>query len=434
MVKWMKNKTILFIHQNFPAQFKSLAPELANNKSYEIHTLAAKTDNTIKNPPDYVSSMKNISHHHYVIDKGSSSKIHLFAQEFETKMIRAEAVAKKCFALKESGLNPDLVIDHPGWGETFFIKEIWPNCKLLSYFEFYYNTRNSDVDFDVNEVELPLTGFDLFARLRARNAPGLMSYLEADQLISPTSFQRSTAPIFLQKKIKVVHDGIDTNIIKPFKSGEINIENSHGLKINLSKKNKIITFVNRNLEPYRGYHSFMRSLPNIQKEHPDAYILIIGGDQVSYGSASPSGRSYKDIYLEEVKDNLVDLEKVIFLGKVDYANFLTVIGLSSVHVYLTYPFVLSWSMLEAMALESIVVGSKTGPVEEIIKDKVNGLLVDFFDINEISSTVNDVLHNPEKYKKIRKNARKTIIDKYDLKNVSLPKQLNLIKDLLNEKK
>ena len=131
---------------------------------------------------------------------------------------------------------------------------------------------------------------------------------------------------------------------------------------------------------------------------------------------------------------MVDLEKVIFLGYFDYAHFLTVIVLSSVHVYLTYPFVLSWSMLEAMALESIVVGSKTGPVEEIIKDKVNGLLVDFFDINEISSTVNDVLHNPEKYKKIRKNARKTIIDKYDLKNVSLPKQLNLIKDLLHEKK
>ena len=164
MVKWMKNKTILFVHQNFPAQFKSFAPQLANDKTYEIHTLAAKTDNSIKNPPDYISSMKNISHHHYVIDKGSSSKIHLFAQEFETKMIRAEAVANKCFELKEKGLTPDLVIDHPGWGETFFIKEIWPDCKLLSYFEFYYNTRNSDVDFDVNEVEMPLTGFDLFAR------------------------------------------------------------------------------------------------------------------------------------------------------------------------------------------------------------------------------------------------------------------------------
>ena len=234
----------------------------------------------------------------------------------------------------------------------------------------------------------------------------------------------------MQKKIKVVHDGIDTNIIKPFKNGEINIENSHGLKINLSKKNKIITFVNRNLEPYRGYHSFMRSLPNIQKEHPDAYILIIGGDQVSYGSASPSGRSYKDIYLEEVKDNLVDLEKVIFLGKVDYANFLTVIGLSSVHVYLTYPFVLSWSMLEAMSLEAVIVGSKTEPVEEIIKDNVNGLLVDFFDTDDISSTVNKVLHNPEKYKKLKKNARKTIIDKYDLRKVTLPKQVKLIDTFL----
>ncbi len=430
MVKIMKNKTILFIHQNFPGQFKSLAPELASNKGYKIHTLAAKTNSSENNPPDYISSMSNITHHHYTIDKGSSSNIHLFAQEFETKMIRAEAVAKKCFELKDSGLNPDLIVDHPGWGETYFIKEVWPDCKLLSYFEFYYNTHNSDVDFDIHEVELPLKGFDLFARLRARNAPGMMSYLEADQLISPTKFQQSTAPRFLQKKIKVIHDGIDTDIIKPFEDGEISIQNSKGLKIKLNKKNKIITFVNRNLEPYRGYHSFMRSLPKIQKEHPDAYILIVGGDKVSYGSVSPSGRSYKDIYLEEVKDDLIDLGKVIYLGRLDYVNFLTVIGLSSVHVYLTYPFVLSWSMLEAMSLEAVIVGSKTEPVEEIIKDNVNGLLVDFFDTDDISSTVNKVLHNPEKYKKLKKNARKTIIDKYDLRKVTLPKQVKLIEDML----
>jgi len=426
----MKNKIILFIHQNFPAQFKSLAPKLASDKIYDIHSLSLKSNTSSPELPDHLLSINNITHHQYIIEKSSSDSIHLFAQEFETKMIRAEAVAKECFKLKENGLIPDLIIDHPGWGETFFIKEIWPDSKILSYFEFYYNTVNSDVDFDVNEFELPLTGFDLFARLRARNAPGLMSYLGADQLISPTNFQRSTAPKSFQKKINVIHDGIDTDIIKPFNDAEVNIENSSGLKIKLTKKDKIITFVNRNLEPYRGYHSFMRALPNIQKEHPDAYILIIGGDKVSYGAKSTSGKSFKNIYLDEVRGSLVDLEKIIFLGTVDYKNFLTIIGLTSVHVYLTYPFVLSWSMLEAMALESVVVGSKTKPVEEIINDKVNGLLVDFFDINEISEAVNDVLHNPDKYKKIKKNARKTIIDRYDLKTVVLPKQLNLIKDLL----
>tara|TARA_B110000444_G_scaffold261018_1_gene310515 strand:- start:13924 stop:15207 length:1284 start_codon:yes stop_codon:yes gene_type:complete len=426
----MKTKKILFIHQNFPAQFKSIAPHLAHTTNYEIHTLSGTFRKSDEPEPSYLKSMGSITHHRYVIDKGSSSNTHLFAIEFETKMIRAEAVAKKCFELKEGGLSPDLIIDHPGWGESFFIKEIWPDCKLLSYFEFYYNTINSDIDFDLDEVDLPLTGFDLYARLRARNAPAMMSYLDADKLISPTNFQKNTAPAYLQDKINVIHDGIDTDIIKPFDDGRISIKNSLGVEISLSKKDKIVTFVNRNLEPYRGYHSFMRSLPGIQKKHPDAYILIIGGDSVSYGAKSPTGRSYKEIYLEEVQNSLVDISKVIFLGRVDYVNYLTVMGLSSVHVYLTYPFVLSWSMLEVMALETVIVGSKTCPVEEVIEDNVNGLLVDFFDFNEISSVVNKVLSDPEKYKNLEKNARKTIIDQYDLKTVSLPKQVKIIEGLL----
>ena len=174
----------------------------------------------------------------------------------------------------------------------------------------------------------------------------------------------------------------------------------------------------------------MRSLPKIQKKHPDAYVLIIGGDKVSYGSNSNTGESFKDIYFNEVKNDLVDPGKILFLGRINYGNFLKILALSSVHVYLTYPFVLSWSMLEAMALEALIIGSKTAPVEEIIKNKKNGLLVDFFDVEGLSKLVIDVLDNPEKYKLMKKNARKTIVNNYDLKSISLPKQLELVESLL----
>tara|TARA_X000000368_G_C23017512_1_gene706435 strand:- start:201 stop:1517 length:1317 start_codon:yes stop_codon:yes gene_type:complete len=435
-------KQILFIHQNFPAQFKSLAPYLSGFKEYEIHTLSWKKINkedSIKDQENF-NNMKNITHHQYEVTTGSSKNIVKLAQEFETKMIRADAVAKKCFKLKEQGINPELIINHPGWGETMFINEIWPNSKKLSYFEFYYNTKNSDVDFD--EEYKDTNEYELNTKLRARNTALVMPYLDSDMIIAPTNFQKSTAPDSFRNKISVIHDGIDTENIKPGNKNEsIDLEYDVGKgsrkKIRLTKKNKIITFVNRNLEPYRGYHSFMRALPKIQKEHPDAYVLIIGGDSYSYGPPPPKSnelhlKSYKQIYYHEVKDKLIDKEKLIYLGKVNYNSYLSLVDLSSVHVYLTYPFVLSWSMLEVMALEKLVIGSKTKPVQEVIMDKENGLLVDFFDIDEISKTVNDVLSNPKKYEKIKKNARKTIIKNYDLKNNALPKQFNLIKELLND--
>ena len=427
----MSKKKVLFVHQNFPGQFKSIAPFLAFTKKYDVHTLAWKK--SLKEE-DYLNSMKDLTHHQYEIRSGSSKNIHPLAIEFETKMIRADTVALKCYELKNNGFNPDLIIDHPGWGETLFIKEVWPDAKLLSFFEFYYNTSKSDIDFDLEEQQVK--GYEMSKKLIARNAPINLSYLTSDTIISPTEFQKSTAPIWLQNKINVIHDGIDTDLIKPGKkdaSLEIkykDISNDKPISTVISRQDKIITFVNRNLEPYRGYHSFMRALPTIQKTHPDAFILIIGGDKVSYGSIHPSGDSYKNVFLNEVKDSLIDTSKLIFLGKVDYNIFLNIMDLSSVHIYLTYPFVLSWSMLEVMALEKVVVGSKTKPVQEVIIDNENGLLVDFFDTEEIANKVISVLSNPEKFNQIRKRARKTIIDHYDLRRVCLPKQLELIERIL----
>ena len=175
----------------------------------------------------------------------------------------------------------------------------------------------------------------------------------------------------------------------------------------------------------------MRSLPEIVKNNPDAHILIIGGQEKGYGLPPPSNKTWKNIFYEEVKDKL-DTSKVHFLGIVDFRILISLFQISSLHIYLTYPFVLSWSLLEAMACECLILGSNTAPVKEVINNNSNGILVDFFDKKKISKIVTDVLKNPNKYKKLRKEARNSVIKNYDLKTICLPKQINLIEKLLAE--
>ena len=413
----MNKKKILFIHQNFPGQFKSLAPALNAMKDIEVRSLSLKD-----------SPYKDIEHFKYTLDGETSKDIHFLAQEFETKMLRAHGAALKCLEMKEKGYIPDLIISHPGWGETFLVKEIWPEVKILSYFEFYYHSTGSDVDFDPDEKHHPNSDYDLFFKLAARNAPTFMNYVQSDKLICPTEFQRNTAPDDFRDKIEIIHDGIDTSVIKPQKNASITLGDNN--KIHLTKDDKVITFINRNLEPYRGYHIFMKSLPAILKKHPDAYVIIVGGDKVSYGASPEDGRSYKNIYFDEVKDKIDDLSRIKFVGLVEYKTLIAILGITTVHIYFTYPFVLSWSTLESMAMETLIIGSSTEPVTEVIEHNKNGILVDFFDIKGLSKTVIDVLNNPNKYSSLKKEARKTIIKKYDLEKVCLPKQIKMVESLL----
>lgn len=414
-----KKKKILFTHQNFPGQFKHLAPALVGK--YEVHSLSLG-DNEIE----------GIQHHKYSLNGQLNTKnLNRLTIEFESKMIRALSAGDKCLEIKKSGFNPDLIISHPGWGENLLLKEIWKDTKLINYFEFYYNTKDSDVDFDLKEQERPKHNYDLTTKLVARNAPLLLACNQSDLMIAPTNFQKSTAPLEYRDKIKVIHEGVDTEIVKKTNKESIDIydDKNSDDKVTLTKNDKVITFVNRNLEPYRGYHIFMRCLPEIIKKHPDAYILIIGGNEVSYG-ASPKNGSYKDLYFNEIKNKIPENHKIKFLGRVPYEILLNIFGISSVHVYLTYPFVLSWSMLEAMSMEALILGSKTPPVEEVIINNKNGLLVDFFDHEEMSQKIISILNNPKEYEKIRKEARKFIVKNYDLKSICLPKQIDLIEGLL----
>lgn len=414
-------KTVLFVHQNFPAQYKHIAQALAQDNSYDVHCLAQielNQDPKIKN-------------HIYKITGSSSNSINEWAIEFETKMIRADAASKKANEMRDNGFSPDLIMLHPGWGEGFFLKELWPEAKIISYAEFYYKTSNCDIDFDKAFIEDVLKKdfkehheYNKY-KLTARNAVFTHSYLNSDYIVCPTAFQKNVLPKLIQKTTNVIHDGIDTDFLKPLDDIEIKIRNKR-----LSKKDKIVTYVSRALDPYRGFHIFMETLPAILKNNPDAYVIIVGDEtKTGYGAPHPDGIRYKDYYFSKIKDK-IDMKRVFFVGRVSYDIFMKIIQISTTHIYLTYPFVLSWSMLEAMSCGALVIGSNTGPVTEVIKHNKNGLIVNFFDKGQIVETVTKVLENTNNFNRLRLNARKTIIDKYDLKTVCLPKHISLIEEAL----
>ena len=355
------------------------------------------------------------------VSRGNSPTIHPWLQETETKVIRGEASWRTARKLRDSGFVPDIICAHPGWGESLFVKDVWPEAKLLCFFEFYYHARGNDVGFD---PEFPTSEEDT-CRIRLKNINNLLALEACDAGLSPTAYQRAVHPARFHDKIRVIRDGVDTDIVVPNPAVTITINESGKV---LTRHDQVITFVNRNLEPYRGWHIFARALPGLLEQLPKAHILIVGGDDVSYGSRPADGVSYKQRYLTEIGDR-IDPARVHFLGSIPYHAFLAVLQLSSAHIYLTYPFVLSWSMLEAMSCGALVIGSKTAPVEEVIRHGENGLLVDFFSPAAIVDAAVEVFLHPDRMQAIRENARRTVVGQYDLKRVCLPQQLNLIYEL-----
>ncbi len=239
--------------------------------------------------------------------------------------------------------------------------------------------------------------------------------------LSPTEWQKSSLPDIYKPRVSVIFDGIDTGFITPDAAAVFRLPDGREVRAG----DEVLTFVNRNLEPYRGFHVFMRALPAIQKARPGAVTLIVGGDEVSYGSRPKGGGSWRETMLREVGDRL-DMSRIVFLGRIPYGDYRQLLRVSRVHAYLTYPFVLSWSMLESMAAENLVIASATPPVTEVIRDGGNGLLVDFFDVEGWARTISRALERPGEYTDVRMQARRDILARYDLANVCLPEQLKLI--------
>jgi glycosyltransferase involved in cell wall biosynthesis len=399
---------VLFVHNNFPAQYRYLARALSRDPDVRMVAIGSSTS----------QALAGVKLRKYALGTSDLAGTHPFARRFDVECQRAEQVLYALSSLVSSGFTPDVILAHPGWGETLPLRIMFPKARLLLYCEFFYGDKGRDVDFD---PEFPKAGLDGHIGLMLKNATTLLALNDADLGVSPTEWQRSTFPTQYQEKIVTIHEGVDTDLVRPDPAAAFRLSPQTELR----PSDEVVTFVVRSLEPLRGYHIFMRTLPRIMAERPNAQVVIVGGDGISYGLPPPQGTNWKSVFLKEVEP-LIDTTRLHFVGHLPYEEYLKVLQISSAHVYLTYPFVLSWSFLEAMSAGCLVIGSDTAPVREVIEDGANGFLVPFFDVDAIADRVIEALANPSKFRDLRVRARQHMAEKYDMERVCLPRMLSLM--------
>lgn len=402
---------ILFLHRNFPGQFLNLAPFFAKDSDNQVVFITERKDRAIPNVLKIV----------YKLTDGDRSKTHRYLHFYEEAILHGQAAARAAIDLKKKGFVPDIIYGHT-WGQTLFMKDIFPDTPLVGYFEWFYRAHGSDVDFN-NAKPISI---DTEARVRIKNSHILVDLCTCDQGICPTNWQFMQFPSAFQSKINIIHDGINTDYFVPNPGSKLVLPE---IGLDLSQAKEIISYVSRGLEPYRGFPQFMEAAALILEKRPKCHVVIVGEDKVFYGSSLPDGKTYKRLALEKAD---FDTSRIHFTGHIPYAFYLKIIQSSSAHVYLTYPFVLSWSMLEAMSAGCLVLASNTPPVTEVVKDGYNGLLFDFFSPHEIADKVNYALGHQGEMAQIRQNARETILKKYNLRDL-LPKQVRLLKELAERK-
>ena len=386
-----------------PGQFRHLIRQLARTGRHRVVCISRRKDFTVE----------GVGRAAYDLPEPAISP-NPFLTPMETAVRHGLQVARTCEILVRNGFNPDLIVAHPGWGESLYVKEVFPRTPLLHYCEFFYRSHGTDTNFDPTDQQ----DLDANCVTRTRNAHLLLGLETADWGFSPTVWQKQLHPTGFHSRISVCFDGIDTNAACPDRGATITLPCGRAI----SAGQEVVTYVARGLEPYRGFPSFMRAVPEILRRRPEARIVIAGSDEVSYGKPPAGGGSWRAAMLAEVAP---DMQRVHFLGSVARADYLRLLQVSAVHVYLTVPFVLSWSMLEAMAAGCLVVGSATPPVQEVIEDGTNGLLVDFFSPAMIADRVVDGLANPQRHVSLRQGARWTALSRYALDRC-VPEQIALL--------
>lgn len=394
---------ILFIHQDMPGQFAHLAAYLARDAGNRVVFLTKRMSAA---PPGVARAL---------YAPPASTATDPFLRGFESAVLHGRAVANACLELRSRGFVPDIVVAHPGWGESLYVKDVMPDAKLINYCEFFYHAAGADTGFDPNERVDDV----MAAMLRTRNAHLLLSLAGCDRGVSPTHWQRHLHPSEYRGKIDVIFDGIDADRVRPDADASLRLADGTVL----TRRDTIISYVARNLEPHRGFPSFMRAVPRILSSLPQAHIVIAGGDEVSYGRAPSDGRTWRQVMMEDLRG---DFSRVHFTGPLPYDSYVSLLQVSSAHVYLTVPFVLSWSFMEALSAGCVVVGSRTAPVMEVLRDGANGFLADFFSPADIADkTVSAVRHGAD-LDDMRRRARQTIVGHYDLATC-LPRQVRMLR-------
>lgn len=386
---------VLFIHQNFPGQFRRVALALKSDPAFAVSAIGRE------NCP----GLPEITVNRYRLHRSVSQQTHHYARTYENAILHGQAVLRLLVDMKRQGKTPDVIVAHPGWGETLFVRDVFPNVRLVHFCEFYYHGTGADVGFD---PAFP-TSLDDQARIRSRNAALLLSLEMCDVAVAPTHWQKQLHPSAYHDKIEVLHEGVDTETLYPDDGATFLLADGTVLR----PGDQVVTYVARNLEPYRGFHTFMRSLPALLERHPECKVVIAGGNGVGYGKRPKDASDWKTQMLREVR---IDPKRVHFTGTLAFADYRRLLQVSAAHVYLTYPFVLSWSMVEAMACGCVVLGSDTAPVREVIRNGQNGLLVDFFDHSALADGLGNVLAHASAYAGMREHARKTTISNYCAKS------------------
>lgn len=396
---------ILFAHQNMPAQYAHLAAHYGRTPGNEVVFLTRREGVEIP----------GVRRIHYNLHREPKQDGHHYVKFLDEHLLYGQAVAREAMTLKNAGFRPDIMCVHSGWGEALFLKDVFPDVPLLIYAEFYYRGRGSDVGFDApKEPDL-----DTICRSRTRNAHLLLSLEAADWSVTPTLWQWRQHPGAYRSRMSVIHDGIRTGVCTPDPAAQLPLPNGEIL----SRDDEVITYIARNLEPYRGFDRFMRALPDLQKRRPKAHVVLVGGDESSYGGLPADARNWREKLLAEVR---IDPRRVHFVGRVPYDYYLRILRVSRVHTYLTYPFVLSWSMLESMSTGCCLVASATPPVAEVLRDGETGVLVDYFDGKALVDRICELLDDPDRRARYGAAARDFAIRNYDLDTVCLPQQIALI--------
>jgi glycosyltransferase involved in cell wall biosynthesis len=399
---------ILFLHQNMPGQFRHLAPALARDSGNQVVFLTRRGD----------VELPGVRRVTYAAPRAARADVHPYLRTTEEAVLLGQQVVRACLELGREGFRPDVVVAHPGWGESLFIKDVCPRARVLCYCEYYYHSHGADIGFDPGAP----TDIDTVCRARMRNAHLLLSLQAADRGWSPTEWQRHRHPPELLPRIAVVHDGIDTRVMRPDAEAAFALPDGRLL----TAADEVVTYTARNLEPYRGFPSFMRALPNLLRRRPEAQVVVVGGDATSYGPPPAQGRTWRETMLEEIGP--VDVTRVHLLPRVPYGDYRSLLQISRLHVYLTVPFVLSWSCLEAMACGAVVLGSRTAPVEEVIEDGRNGFLTDFFDHAQLAADAAELLEKHDALRGVREAARATVLARYGLERC-LPEQIRMVRSL-----
>ena len=388
---------ILFVHNNFPGQYARIVQHLKGRRDVDMLSGSLVTNKQL-------APIKRVG---YTPHREARKDIHPALHYTETSVLRGQAVYKAFMPMKAKGWKPDIILAHSGFGDGIFLKDLWPQAKYMPYFEWYYHAYGSDASFlDHNAPKKP----DAELKIRMKNTVILHDLAAMDWGQCPTEYQKSQFPAQFRDRISVLHDGVDTEYFSPDETTTFSIGD-----LIFRKGDPVITYIARGMEPYRGFPQFMEAVGILQKSRPEAHVIIIGEDRVAYGSKRKDGKTYKEWALENLK---LDESRIHFLGRQPLRALRDVLRVSAAHVYLTVPFVLSWSMMEAMSAGALIVGSDTAPVREVITDGENGLLVPFFEPEALAARLADVLADQSRYAPLRKQARALMLERYDMKELT----------------